>query len=72
MTNPKEEAINVKPAEINQVKQELRSIRDQVNKLLDSLDSKGSEVTSSTEEGLFTFVFVHCDTDAVMYFSYAY
>lgn len=41
----------LKPGETMTVKQELRNIRDQVNKLLDALDYKGPEVTSSTEEG---------------------
>lgn len=40
---------SMKQSEVFYVKQELRNIRDQVNRLLDTLDSK-SEVTSSTEE----------------------
>lgn len=51
MMNPKDEISNTaKHVDINKVKLELRHIRDCVNILLDSLDSKGSQVTSSTEE----------------------
>lgn len=51
MMNPKDEISNTaKNVDINKVKLELRHIRDRVNILLDSLDSKGPQVTSSTEE----------------------
>lgn len=36
------------PGEIRQVRRELRRIRDQVNHLLDLLDTKDPEVSSST------------------------
>lgn len=53
LANAKDEAANavaMKSSEAYLVKEELRSIRDQVNRLLDSLDTRGTEVTSSTEE----------------------
>lgn len=48
---------SMKQSEVSYVKQELRNLRDQVNRLLDTLDSsKGSEVTSSTEESKSIFL----------------
>lgn len=52
MTNPKEDASAMKSLDFNNIKQHLRLIRDTVTKLIDTLDSKGPQVSSSTEEGL--------------------